>query len=82
MNIVAWILFGAIAGWLASIIAGRNQRMGCFANIAVGIVGAFIGGAIFSAAGGSGITGFNLWSLLVAVVGSVVLLGVLRLIGR
>ena len=82
MGILTWILFGAIAGWLASILAGRNERMGCFANIAVGIVGALIGGAIFSALGGSGVTGFNLWSLFVAVIGAIVFLVVLDAVRR
>ncbi len=80
MGILTWILFGAIAGWLASILTGRNERMGCLGNIAVGIVGALIGGAIVSAVGGAGVTGFNLWSLLVAVVGAVILLFVLGII--
>ncbi|CAN5566837.1 hypothetical protein BH23CHL2_BH23CHL2_08150 [soil metagenome] len=82
MGILAWIVLGAIAGWLASIITGRNERMGCFGNVAAGIVGAFIGGAIFRVLGGSGITGFNLWSLLIAVVGAVILLALLELIRR
>jgi uncharacterized membrane protein YeaQ/YmgE (transglycosylase-associated protein family) len=82
VGILTWILFGAIAGWLASILAGRNERMGCFGNIAVGIVGALIGGAIFSALGGSGVTGFNIWSLFVAVIGAIVFLVILDAIRR
>ncbi|MEZ4521227.1 MAG: GlsB/YeaQ/YmgE family stress response membrane protein [Thermomicrobiales bacterium] len=82
MGILAWILLGALAGWLASIITGSNERMGCFANIAVGIIGAFIGGAIVSALGGAGITGFNLWSLLVAVLGSIILLAIVQAVRR
>ncbi len=82
MSILTWIIFGAIAGWLASIITGRNERMGCLGNIAVGIVGALLGGAIFSALGGTGVTGFNLWSFLVAVVGAVLLLVILGAIRR
>jgi uncharacterized membrane protein YeaQ/YmgE (transglycosylase-associated protein family) len=82
VGILTWILFGAIAGWLASILAGRNERMGCFGNIAVGIVGALIGGVIFSALGGSGVTGFNIWSLFVAVIGAIVFLVVLDAIRR
>ena len=64
MGIISWVIFGALAGWLASIITGRNQRMGCLANIVVGIIGAFIGG----------VSGFNLYSFVVAVLGAVVLL--------
>ena len=81
MCIVGWIVLGGLAGWLASLVTGTNDRQGCIGNIVVGIVGALIGGAIASFLGGSGITGFNLYSLLVAVVGAVillVLLGVIR----
>jgi uncharacterized membrane protein YeaQ/YmgE (transglycosylase-associated protein family) len=82
VGILTWILFGAIAGWLASILTGRNERLGCFGNIAVGIVGALLGGAIFSALGGSGVTGFNIWSLFVAVIGATVFLVVLDAVRR
>jgi uncharacterized membrane protein YeaQ/YmgE (transglycosylase-associated protein family) len=79
MGIISWIIFGALAGWLASIITGRNNRMGCIANIVVGIVGAFIGGFLMSLFGGGGVTGFNLYSFFVAIIGAVVLLLVVGL---
>ncbi len=82
MNIILWIIFGALAGWIASIIMGRNKQMGAIANIVVGIVGAFIGGWLFSLFGARGITGFNLSSLVVAIVGAVVLLFVIGLLRR
>ena len=82
MNIILWIIFGALAGWIASIIMGRNKQMGAIANIVVGIVGAFLGGWLFSLFGAQGVTGFNLPSLLVAIVGAVVLLFVIGLIRR
>ncbi len=82
MNIILWIIFGAIAGWIASIIMGRNKQMGAIANIVVGIIGAFIGGWLFSLFGARGITGFNLSSLVVAIVGAVVLLFVIGLLRR
>ena len=82
MGLLSWIVLGAIAGWLANALAGRNERAGCLANIAVGIVGALIGGAIFRALGGVGVTGFNLWSLIVAVSGAIVLLAILELFRR
>lgn len=82
MSLIGWIVLGALAGWVASIIMGRNDRMGCIMNIVVGIVGAFLGGWIFSLFGGSGITGFNLYSFLVALVGAVVLLAILGLFMR
>lgn len=80
MGIISWIVLGALAGWLASIVTKRNDQMGCLTNIAVGIVGAFIGGFVMSIIGGEGITGFNLYSLLVAFLGAVILLFVLGLV--
>ena len=74
MGIITWIIFGALAGWIASIITGRNNRMGCIANIVVGIAGAFIGDFLMSLIGGGGVSGFNLYSFFVAVIGAVVLL--------
>lgn len=78
MGIIGWIILGGLAGWIASIITGNNASMGLGANIVVGIVGAMIGGFLFNLLGGADITGFNLWSLFVAVVGSVILLGIVR----
>ena len=82
MGIIGWIVLGALAGWIASIIMGRNDRMGCITNIVVGIIGAFLGGWIFSLFGSTGVTGFNLWSFLVAIVGAVVLLAIVGLFTR
>lgn len=82
MGICGWIVLGGLAGWVASMIAGTNARMGAIANIVVGIIGALVGGFIFNFFGGSGLTGFNLYSFLVALVGSVVVLGVAKLITR
>jgi uncharacterized membrane protein YeaQ/YmgE (transglycosylase-associated protein family) len=79
MGIIGWIILGGIAGWIASIIMGTNASMGIGANIIVGIVGALIGGFLFSLVGGADITGFNLWSLFVAVIGSIVLLGIVKM---
>lgn len=74
MNTIVWIIFGALAGWIASLVAGTDARQGAVANIVVGILGAFLGGWIMQQFGNSGVTGFNLQSLLVAVGGAVVLL--------
>lgn len=82
MNIILWIVFGALAGWIASIITGKNARMGALGNIVVGIVGSALGGWIASALGLGAITGFNLWSLLIAVGGAVLLLAIINLICR
>ncbi len=73
MSIVAWIVLGLIAGFIGSKIV-NNRGEGLIGNIVVGIVGAFIGGFLFNLLGASGVTGFNLWSLVVAVAGSVTLL--------
>ena len=78
-GIISWIIFGALAGWVASMIAGDNARQGWLGNIIVGIIGAFIGGFLFNIIGAPGVTGFNVWSILVAFIGAVVLLGLLRL---
>ena len=82
MGILSWIVLGGIAGWLASIIMKRNDQMGCITNIIAGIVGAAVGGWVFSLFGGQGVTGFNLQSLLVAFIGAVIVLAVVNLIFR
>ncbi len=77
MSILAWIVLGLIAGFLGSKVVD-NRGQGVLGDIIVGVVGAFLGGFLFSVLGGSGITGFNLYSLFVAVIGSIVLLAVLN----
>ena len=73
MTLVGWIVFGLITGFVASGIV--NQRgQGCILNVALGIVGAFIGGFIFTRMGGGGITGFNVYSMFGATVGAGVVL--------
>lgn len=77
---LSWIIFGALAGWIASILTGNNSRMGCLGNIIVGIVGAFLGGWIYSLiTGHTLVIGWNLTAFIVAVLGAVVLLAVLNL---
>lgn len=78
MGFIGWIVLGGLAGWIASMIAKTNESMGVLANIIVGIIGAFIGGFVFSMFGGQGVTGFNLYSFLVALVGAVILLFIVR----
>ncbi|HVB17842.1 MAG TPA: GlsB/YeaQ/YmgE family stress response membrane protein [Stellaceae bacterium] len=73
MSIIGWILLGLIAGFIASKIVNKTGE-GCILDIGLGIAGAFVGGLIFSALGGHGVTGFNLYSMFVAVVGAVVVL--------
>ncbi len=73
MSILAWIVLGLIAGFIASkIVSGSGQ--GLLMDIVLGIVGAVVGGYLFTALGATGITGFNLYSMFVAVVGAAVLL--------
>jgi uncharacterized membrane protein YeaQ/YmgE (transglycosylase-associated protein family) len=82
MSIIVWILFGALVGWIASIIAGTDEEQGAVMNIVVGIIGAFIGGLVAQMLGQSSITGFNLYSLLIAVIGSVILLSAYKAMAR
>lgn len=80
MNILIWIVFGAIAGWVGSIIMGTDGQQGMILNIVVGVLGAGLGGYIMNFFGKGGVDGFNLYSFLVAVIGAVVLLALLKLI--
>ena len=73
MGIISWIILGAIAGFLGSKIVNKTGP-GLIMDIVLGIVGAIVGGVIFSAFGASGVTGLNIWSLIVAVIGAVVVL--------
>ena len=73
MSVLAWIVLGLIAGFIASNILNRSGQ-GLLLDIVLGIVGAVVGGFLFSAIGATGITGFNLWSILVAITGAVVAL--------
>jgi uncharacterized membrane protein YeaQ/YmgE (transglycosylase-associated protein family) len=73
MSVLAWIVLGLIAGFIASNILNRSGQ-GLLLDIVLGIVGAVVGGFLFSAIGATGITGFNLWSILVAIAGAVVVL--------
>lgn len=82
MNWLVWIIFGALAGWIASMIMGKNKQMGAIANIVVGIIGAFLGGWIMSLFGVQGVTGFDLPSILIAIGGAVVLLFLVGLVRR
>jgi uncharacterized membrane protein YeaQ/YmgE (transglycosylase-associated protein family) len=73
MSILAWIVLGLIAGFLGSKIVNKSGE-GFFLDILLGIVGAVVGGYIFNALGHVGVTGLNIYSLVVAVVGAVVVL--------
>ncbi len=82
VNLLLFIILGGIAGWLASIVMKTDSSMGVGANVVVGVLGALIGGFVFTALGGQGVTGFNFYSLLVALVGSIILLWLVKLFRR
>ncbi len=79
MGILAWIIFGGIAGWLASILGGTDGQQGVILNIVVGIVGAVLGGALMNVFGKAGVTGFNFRSFVVAILGALLLLFIVSL---
>lgn len=80
MGILLWIIFGGIVGWIASIIMKTDQ--GPLMDIIVGIIGAVIGGWIMSFFGQGGISGFNLYSFIVALIGAIVLIAIVRAVRR
>ncbi len=82
MGFLSWIILGGIAGWIASLIMKTNDQQGILANIVVGIVGALIGGFVVGLFGGEGIIGFSIYSLLVAVIGAVILLAIMKAVKR
>jgi uncharacterized membrane protein YeaQ/YmgE (transglycosylase-associated protein family) len=80
MGIILWIVFGAIAGWLASMI--MKSKQGIVLDVITGIIGAMIGGFIMTFFGYGGVSGFNLYSLVVAVLGAIVLIALERAVLR
>ncbi|MEX0931868.1 MAG: GlsB/YeaQ/YmgE family stress response membrane protein [Candidatus Paceibacterota bacterium] len=80
MSILAWVILGGIAGWIGSILMSTNESQGIIMNIVIGILGAFVGGFLFSFIGGDGITGFNFYSLFVAIIGSVTFIWLARVL--
>jgi uncharacterized membrane protein YeaQ/YmgE (transglycosylase-associated protein family) len=83
VNIIVWIIVGAIAGWLASIIMGTNRQQGLLMDIIIGIVGAFIGGLILDLLDiGGPITGINIGSIITALIGAIILIALLRFLRR
>ena len=81
MSIIGWVILGLIAGFIASKIVNR-QGEGFFLDIFLGIVGGVVGGWLFERFGGTGVTGFNLWSMFVAIIGAVGVLVVYHAIRR
>ena len=80
MGILAWIVVGLIAGWLAKMIVPGREPGGFFATLAIGVVGAILGGWIANAFGYAGASGINIGSILVALIGAIVLLFIYHLV--
>lgn len=74
MGIILWLVFGALAGWIASVIMKTNSQQGMMTDIILGIVGAVVGGFLMGMVGQSGVSGFNLYSMIVAVIGAIVII--------
>jgi uncharacterized membrane protein YeaQ/YmgE (transglycosylase-associated protein family) len=82
MNFILWVVFGGIAGWLASLVMNTDAEQGALMNIIVGVVGAVLGGFLMNLFGQSGVNGFNLYSFVVAIIGAVVLLWIYKAVSR
>jgi len=82
MGIILWIILGALAGWIASMVMKTDAEQGALGNIVMGVIGAVIGGFLMNLFGQSGVTGFNLYSILVSVVGAVVVIYVAKMLRR
>lgn len=78
MGILLWILLGAVAGWIASLVMHNDSGQGTIADIIMGIIGAVVGGFLMGLFDQPGVTGFNLYSLGVAVLGAVVVIWIAR----
>jgi uncharacterized membrane protein YeaQ/YmgE (transglycosylase-associated protein family) len=81
MSIVAWILLGLVSGFIASKIVNKSGE-GIVLDIVLGIVGALVGGLLFNLIGNYGVTGFNLWSIFVSVIGAIVVLAIYHALSR
>ncbi len=78
--IIFWIVIGLIAGVLAKLVMPGDDPGGFIITILIGIAGAFVGGLVFNLFGGAGVTGFNIWSILVATIGAIILLAIYRMV--
>lgn len=78
MDFVLWIIFGGLTGWLASLLMNASEGDSPVLDIIVGVIGALAGGLVMNILGAPGVTGFNLYSLIVALLGAVILLAVVR----
>lgn len=82
MGIILWVIFGALAGWIASLIMKTDSSQGTGMDIVMGIAGSVIGGFLMGLVGQSGVTGFNVYSLIVAVIGAVALIYLARIVRK
>ena len=81
INLISWLILGALAGWIASKITGDDPRMGIGLNIIVGIIGAYLGGFIANKVFNLGaVTGLNIYSIIVSIIGAVILLLIVGLV--
>ncbi len=82
MNILLWIVLGFLAGWIASVVMKTDSSQGTIMDIVLGVVGAVVGGFVMNLFGAPGVTGFNIYSILVAAFGAVVLIWLGRSLRR
>ncbi len=80
MGWIGWIVLGGLAGWIANML--MHEEHGLLKNIVVGIVGGVIGGGVVELLGGQGVNGFNIYSFVVALVGAMILLWIVKLVKR
>jgi len=78
MSILVWIIFGGLVGWVASMFMGTDGQQGILLNVVVGIIGAVFGGWIMTFFGQAGVSGFNFYSFVVALIGAVVLIYIVK----
>ncbi len=81
MGVISWIILGLIAGWVTGFFVNKPTS-GILQNLALGVVGAVVGGIIVSALGFGGVTGINIWSIIVSVIGAIVVVWVYNAIRR
>lgn len=82
MGVILWIIFGGLVGWVASLVMNTDSQQGVILNVVVGVVGAVVGGWIMSSFGEGGVSGFNFYSFLVALLGAVVLIFIVKVLRK
>jgi len=81
MGVISWIILGLLAGWIAGFFVNKPTS-GLLQNLALGVVGAVVGGIIVSALGFGGVSGVNIWSIIVSVIGAIVVVWIYNAIKR